>query len=311
MRQLLSVVMPTRNRAASARLAAASVLGQDVELELVIVDDNSDDDTAASLEELAAGDRRVRVVRPEAGTGPLGPCLARNLGIGETRGELLSFCDDDDSWTPGTGRTMVEFLGERREVVVASSWHTVDHVELGTTATFRGPTEYGSRHLLWQNFVALPFGVVRRAAVPFDISFDPGLPTGEDWDLWLRCSRHGAVRTLPFVGYVYSQHGGARVTRTATAQVEGRRGFLTKHGDAMTPTCRLYHEVVLAGLEHGRAGAVARLRHSALRTPGRASAVGALLGASALFSRSGQRAGDPGRQARRMAAMVGRLERGR
>ncbi len=164
----------------------------------------------------------------------VGPCVARNRGLAVAQGELVAFCDDDDAWFPGVGEVLVGFLSEHPDVVAASSWHVVLHADSGSAAVFRGPLEYGHDQLLWQNFVALPFAMVRRNALRFEVSFDPDLPTGEDWDLWLRCSQDGLVRTVPHVGYLYTQHGGSRVTRTAAAQVTGRRNFLAKHGAVMT-----------------------------------------------------------------------------
>jgi hypothetical protein len=180
----------------------------------------------------------------------------------------------------------------------------VRHLALGTEALYRGPLDYGSRHLLWQNFVAIPFGIIRRSSVSFDVSFDPALPTGEDWDLWLRCSRDGTVHTVADVLYVYTQHGGDRVTRTAGTQAEGRRNFLVKHGAEMSPACRLYHEVVLAGLEEGRTGMKRVLRED--RSWRDRVFVSSLLALSMAASRGGQRMGDPGLQARVMAKIVER-----
>lgn len=305
MSPLLSVVMPTHNRAGELQLAATSVLAQEVDLELVVVDDHSDDGSAGDIDRLSASDARVRVVRLSGGS-PVGPCAARNRGLEVAEGELVGFCDDDDRWVPGAAGTILEFLEEHPDVVAASSWHEVSHRELGRTAVFRGPVHYEARHLLWQNLIALPFAVIRRSGLPFAVSFDPALPTGEDWDLFLRCAQHGPVRTLPIVGYVYTQHGGARVTRAVERQVEGRRAFVAKHGAAMPPSCRLYHETIMAGLEHGRAGMRSTLSAAARRAPGRAAAVAGIIGISAAASRVGQRRGDPGMQARLMASLVGR-----
>lgn len=307
MTSLLSVVMPTRNRAEAAMRAAASVLAQNVDLELVVVNDHSEDDTADRFQRLTERDRRVRLICAEAGDA-LGPCLARNLGLDHAEGDLVSFCDDDDAWTSGIGQVVLDYLAAHPDVVMASSWHTVAHVDLGTEAMFRGPTSYGFRELLWQNVVAVPFGVIRRNGVPFPVSFDPQLPTGEDWDLWLRCAEHGRVTTIPHVGYVYAQHGGSRVTRGVDAQIAGRQGFLAKHGNAMTASCRLYHEAVVASYERGRQGVVASLGVAARHAPARAAAVGALLAMSAAASRIGQRRRDPGLQARFLTTFIGRQE---
>jgi hypothetical protein len=301
---LLSVIMPTHDRAREVVRAAASVLAQGPEnLELVVVDDNSSDDTAQVLDRLSSQDRRVRVVRTDE---TVGPCVARNRGLEVAEGELVAFCDDDDAWFPGVAGVVLEFLEAHPNVVAASTWHVVFHADSGGAAVFRGPLEYGRDHLLWQNFVALPFAVVRRGALSFEVRFDPDLPTGEDWDLWLRCSEEGLVRTVPHVGYLYTQHGGNRVTRTADAQVTGRRNFLAKHGPAMPDPCRLFHEAVLSGYEHGRAGTIRQLVPGHGRTPRDSAFVGFLLASSFLASRAGLRRRDQGLQSRRMSHLVAR-----
>ena len=300
----LSVVMPTRNRSDEVLRAAESVLTQDADLELVVVDDHSDDATGDVLDALAARDHRVRVVHVTEGE-PLGPCAARNRALEDSSGDLVGFCDDDDTWLPGAARTVLDFLDAHPEVVMASAWHRVAHLELGTTVVFRGPTHYGPRQLRWQNVVAMPFALVRRAAMGEELAFDVALPTGEDWDLWLRCAERGPVRTLPVVCYEYMQHGGRRQTRATARQVEGRRRFLEKHGAAMTSSCRLYHEAVLAGYSGGRRAMVDSLTAGARRAPFSAATAAALLAMGTTASRVGQRRGDPGLPARLMASLVG------
>jgi Glycosyl transferase family 2 len=304
---MLSVIMPTRNRAGEVARAAASVLAQEVDdLELVVVDDCSSDDTAKVLEGLVSQDRRVRVVRTDTS---VGPCEARNRGLGVARGELLAFCDDDDVWLPGIGRVLVDYLGAHPDVGAVASWHLVLHAQTGRAAVFRGPLVHETEQLLWQNFILIS-AMIRRTAFSFDIRFDPSFPTGEDWDLWLRCSQERPLRTVPHVGYLYTQHGGARATRTPGSQIEGRRALVSKYGERMTPSCRLFHETVLAGYEQGRAGMLRQLAPRPGLSTGDAAFVALLLASSFAASRAGQRRQDPGLQARLMARLV-RLDRGR
>jgi glycosyltransferase involved in cell wall biosynthesis len=298
---LLSVVLPTHDRPVEVERAAASVLSQDVDhLELVIVDDASGDETANVLDRLTAHDPRIRVVRNDQA---VGPCEARNRGLALAEGDLVAFCDDDDVWLPGIGATLVDFLGAHLDVGTVSSWHLVYHPSSDRTVVFRGPLVHQTSHLLWQNFVLIS-AMVRRSAYSFDIRFDPAFATGEDWDLWIRCSAERAVRTVPSVGYLYTQHGASRATRADDAQIRGRRALLAKHGDAMTAPCRLFHQAVLAGYEEGRAGMLKRLASSeAGSVPARAF-VAIALGSSLAASRLGQRRGDPGMQARMMARLL-------
>src|SRR5688572_15134473 len=92
----ISVIVPTRNRSALLATTLRSVLWQrDVELEVIVVDDASTDDTTAVVSRLA--DPRVVMVRHSVSAGP---SAARNRGASEARGEWLGFVDDDDVWAP-------------------------------------------------------------------------------------------------------------------------------------------------------------------------------------------------------------------
>ncbi len=299
---LVSVVLPTHNRQDDLARAVRSVLAQDYDrLELIVVDDASTDATPDVLDGFA-GDRRLRVVRNDE---PLGPSRARNRGLEVAEGEFLSFCDDDDTWLPGAARYLVDALEEEVELGGVSSWYEVVDASSGGRVTFRGPGTFDARQLLWQN-LALVFGMFRRSAFTEEPRFDPALITGEDWDLWLRLARRSPVRSIPRTLYSYRQHASVRVTRSSDRAAQGRRGFLAKHGAEMTGACRLYHETVVAGYEHGRAGMVRRLdeaRDGSWRDP---AFVALVLGVSVAAIRVGARRGDPGLQARLMAKLAAR-----
>ena len=93
----MSVVLPTRDRAAVVGRAVASVLAQTFsDSELIVVDDGSTDNTIDVIRSFA--DPRLRVVRlTESG----GPSRARNEGVRVSRGTLVAFLDSDDEWLPG------------------------------------------------------------------------------------------------------------------------------------------------------------------------------------------------------------------
>jgi hypothetical protein len=299
---LLSVVIPTRNRSVEVGRAIRSVLDQDVPLEVIVVDDASTDGTPGVLDRLADADGRVKPVRSES---QLGPCESRNLALDVAQGEFVGFCDDDDAWLPGVGRHSLEYLQAHADVHAVSSWHDVVHVELQRTVRYRGPLVYGHHELLWQNFAALPFGVVRRAGVPFDLRFDPALPAVEDWDLWLRCARERPMHTVPRVGYAYTQHGGSRVSRSSLTQTESRRTFVAKHRDAMEPACRLFHEAVLAGYDGGPAAMLRTVASATGYAPGERAFALSALSVSVVAGRVvGPPRRDPGLQARLLARLV-------
>jgi glycosyltransferase involved in cell wall biosynthesis len=93
---LVSVVVPTRNRARLLRRSLGSALAQlGVSFEVIVVDDGSRDETSEVLAE--CGDSRLRVITLASS---LGAAEARNFGIRAAEGEWLAFLDDDDIWAP-------------------------------------------------------------------------------------------------------------------------------------------------------------------------------------------------------------------
>src|SRR3974390_2972306 len=94
---LVSTIIPVRNRPALLREAVASVLAQTYRpIEIIIVDDGSTDDTGRDAEDLAESHSEVRVIRRENG----GPGAARETGRLAARGEFVQYLDSDDLLLP-------------------------------------------------------------------------------------------------------------------------------------------------------------------------------------------------------------------
>jgi GT2 family glycosyltransferase len=94
---LVSVVIPTFNRARIIRRAIESAARQTYpHVEIVVVDDGSSDDTPALLERLCKEDPRIVYIRQEN----RGVSGARNTGIEAARGDYLALLDSDDRWKP-------------------------------------------------------------------------------------------------------------------------------------------------------------------------------------------------------------------
>ena len=95
---VVSVIIPTHDRAPVITRAVDSVLAQEgVDLEVIVVDDGSTDDTAQVIAARYGEDARVVYLFQER-TGVAG---ARNAGLSRARGDLVAFLDSDDVWRPG------------------------------------------------------------------------------------------------------------------------------------------------------------------------------------------------------------------
>lgn len=112
---LVSTIIPVHNRPDQLRDAVASVLAQcHPELEVIIVDDGSDDATPDVADDLAT-DTRVRWLRIDNG----GPGVAREAGRREARGSFIQYLDSDDVLYPGKFTRQVEALERNPECGVA------------------------------------------------------------------------------------------------------------------------------------------------------------------------------------------------
>lgn len=107
----LSVVIPLYDKAATIDRALRSVLSQSVaDLEVVVVDDGSTDDSAAIV--AACPDPRVRLIRQANA----GPGAARNAGALAARAALLAFLDADDEWRDGFAAAAIAVLADHPNV---------------------------------------------------------------------------------------------------------------------------------------------------------------------------------------------------
>ncbi len=95
----ISVIIPSYNRAALLGRAVASVQAQNFkDIEILIVDDGSKDNTLEIVAELQRDEPRIRLVKHLKNRGE---AAARNTGLREARGNFIAFLDSDDSWMEG------------------------------------------------------------------------------------------------------------------------------------------------------------------------------------------------------------------
>lgn len=97
MSQLVSVIIPTFNRAHSLPRAIDSALAQGQDIEILVADDGSTDETRRIVEERYGHDPQVRYLYQSN----QGVAAARNLCLREVKGDYVAFLDSDDVWLPG------------------------------------------------------------------------------------------------------------------------------------------------------------------------------------------------------------------
>jgi glycosyltransferase involved in cell wall biosynthesis len=183
-RPLISVIIPTYNRAWCLARAVDSVLEQDYRpLELIVVDDGSEDETRQLLRPWVESGRLAGLRQPNRGVG-----AARNAGIRASRGPLIAFLDSDDEWLAGKLSAQEKYLRDHPEAVLVQTQER--WLRQGRRVN------PGRRHLkkagdLFIDSLALclisPSAVMLRRSLLEEVGlFDERLAAAEDYDLWLR-----------------------------------------------------------------------------------------------------------------------------
>ena len=195
-RPLVTVIVPTFNRAAIVGRAIRSVLGQTfLNWELLVVDDASTDNTEQVVKNFP--DRRIRYIRHDQNRRV---SAARNTGIRSAQGEYVSFLDDDDEWLPEKLVKEVEvFRNSAQEVGLVYTGKTLFD-EDGRVLQVRMPTLSGWVYdaMLDRHFIGSPSRVtVRKRVLDRVAGFDETFVNCQDYDLWLRVAKVSKIACVP------------------------------------------------------------------------------------------------------------------
>lgn len=237
---LVSVVIPTYNRAYILEPAIESALNQTYEnFEVIVIDDGSTDGTAALMQKYAA-DPRVRYIYQKNA----GVSAARNHGFRESRGEFIALLDSDDAWLPWKLEAEVSVLRQFPEigmvwtdmVCVHEEGHHVSDaylrtmygahkkVKIESIMQKRGalkelwagaPGDIAERpvytgdifsHMILGNLVHTSTVLIRRERLRKIGGFDedPSMRiAGEDYEFHINCTSHGPVGFIDASSIIY------------------------------------------------------------------------------------------------------------
>ncbi|TWX67627.1 glycosyltransferase family 2 protein [Colwellia sp. C1TZA3] len=184
---LVSVVVPVYNGAQYLEKTVASILVQDYEnIELILVDDGSKDNSKAIITQLAAQDSRIRPFFNSNG----GVAHARNFGIAQAKGGFIAFCDQDDLWLPHKLSQQMPLFSN----------HKVGLVYCGAITDYvlydkQSKPGFKNKHkgqvfeqLVQLNMLTCCTAVVRKSYLHQVNGFDDdrALMGVDDWHLWLK-----------------------------------------------------------------------------------------------------------------------------
>lgn len=211
----VSIIIPTYNCLAFLPKAVESVFSQShQDFELIIINDNSSDDTENYLNNLT--DERIKVIT----TGGVGASQARNLGIAESCGDYIAFLDADDFWLPE--KLSLQLKLHETNPTVAMSFTNYDHLTeeyqsivdcFAYWNQFQGDNspyihlEHPLNFIIKNNIIGTSTVMINADVLPKIRMFDADIKYAEDWELWLRICEEYDVAALNSVqvGYLMRQ----------------------------------------------------------------------------------------------------------
>ena len=209
--------MPVYNREKFVAEAIDSILAQTFkDFELLIIDDGSEDESAAIIQDYAERDARIRYFQHPANRGET---AARNTGMGRAAGKYVAAMDSDDISLPRRLEKQVAFLEANPEVGAVGVQDQQCNEKLRPTKFRPLPAHHHAivihLALFTRTVMKSPTMMVRREYLDNDPAFDPGITAGSDVGLYLRLLWTKGIRyaNVPEKLYLYRRHANSLVRR--------------------------------------------------------------------------------------------------
>jgi len=208
----VSVIMPCFNAGRFVADSVNAVLAQSLDdLELIVVDDASTDNSVELLSELAGKDTRVKLILHERN---LGASRSRNDGLQLANGPYIAFCDADDIWKPEKLHIQITALQANPlyDITYCDS-EIIDEIGSPTGCLFsdrfpvpRNPSGNLFTELCKRNFINMQTVLMRSNGAASRMLFDENIKWVEDWWLWITLSRKSLYLYDPRALALYRVH---------------------------------------------------------------------------------------------------------
>ena len=245
----VSVILPTYNRAHVIGRAIQDVLEQTYrDLELIIVDDGSTDNTEEIVSKMDDG--RIRYIQHEKNRGAN---AARNTGIAIAKGEYIAFQDSDDEWLPEKLEKQIYVFKKAPKntgVVYTGFWRFEGNQKRYIPSPKIKQKEGNiCNKILHSNFIGTPTAVVKRECFEKAGIFDENLPRLQDWELFIRISKCYLFKCIdePLVISYFTPRS---ISANQEALISAHLYILKKHYDNLKADNKLlaYHHFNIGNL---------------------------------------------------------------
>lgn len=219
MKKLITVVIPTYNRASLIEKAIESVLNQTyTDIELLVIDDYSTDNTQEIVNDFK--DSRIKYMLNERTKGAQG---ARNTGILKANGGWIAFLDSDDYWLEEKLEIQITSMLEQKKVFSHTNWYIRDKHK--TTINNKRIS-----NILKTNYIGTFSSVVMSNELIAKIGLlDESLESCQDWDYWIRACQFTSPLYIDLPLLFYVKYSIDNISKNASNRIWGRKGIFEKY----------------------------------------------------------------------------------
>lgn len=238
---MISVILTTYKRSPQmVKRAIDSVVAQSYQdWELLVIDDSPSEyenreDVEVMVKEYI--DQRIAYIPLEKNCGG---CVARNRGILESKGDYITFLDDDDMYLEDKLKLQIEALKDNRDAGWVSGYAYSCHIDDDGKILDKKLVKTQARggmifdDLILDNFIPSVSAMVKKEILQKVEGFDVKMPAGQDLDLWLRVAKESELVVVEKPLIYQCIHKGERVTRTPEKKLKAYELILEKYKDYM------------------------------------------------------------------------------
>lgn len=216
---VVSIIIPTKDCLDFLPKAIQSIQRQSVDdVEIIIIDDGSTDDSWEYLMLAASCDKRIRAFKVING----GVAKARNYGIDKAKGQYIAFLDADDYWLAGKLNKQLAFHEAHPAVTLSfcnyvhfndenpsiadcfDYWPLFNkYINQSKQEGYQVIDKQGAAMIYAENVIGTSGVLVNKAAISVALKFDENLTSAEDWDLWLKIALCGPIGFTTSVDFAY------------------------------------------------------------------------------------------------------------
>lgn len=226
----ISVVIPMYNREKTIASAITSVLNQTVTpMEIVVVDDCSEDNSVKIVLEMRRKNKMIRLLRLKRNSGAQ---AARNCGIRAAKGEWILFLDSDDELVCNALEFLVEAAEKKTgyDVYYGDYYRRQNNKMHYKNCRMKGKGGDFFHSILFSSKVLFSGPLVHKSALEDIGLLDESVPAYQEWDTHIRLSQTHKYCYVNKPVFIYNIHDGARISKDGKRDINGYQYVVRKNG---------------------------------------------------------------------------------